>query len=161
MGARAIWSKIYPFLPAGVWYAVIFRFSAQTGSSSSATSDRFLHWLLDGPFPFLWSEEQGGAVLAALTFCVRKGAHMGIYFVLTGLLLLGVWRLMSSPVRRAAAAAVLCALLAGLDELHQTFVPGRSGQLRDVFIDMVGSVCFLLLWGAIYRLRNKRRKKMK
>ena len=157
MEIRVIWNKLYPFLPAGVWYAVIFRLSAQTGSSSSATSGRIVYWLLEIPFLSLQSEEQRAAVLETLTFCVRKGAHMGAYFILTALLLLAVWRLISSPVRRAAVATGLCALLAGLDEFHQTFVPGRNGQVRDVFIDMAGSACFLLLWGTAYYFSFSRR----
>lgn len=157
MGLRAIWNKLYLFLPAGVWYAVIFRLSAQTGSSSSATSGRIVYWLLEIPFLSIQSEEQHAAVLETLTFCVRKGAHMGAYFILTALLLLAVWRLIAPPVWRAAAAAGLCALLAGLDEFHQTFVPGRSGQVRDVFIDMAGSACFLLLWGTMYYFFSRRR----
>ena len=37
---KSVWGKVYPFLPAGVWYAVIFWFSAQTGHSSGSMSDR-------------------------------------------------------------------------------------------------------------------------
>ena len=43
---KSVWGKVYPFLPAGVWYAVIFWFSAQTGYSSGAMSDRLAGWLL-------------------------------------------------------------------------------------------------------------------
>ena len=35
--------------------------------------------------------------------------------------------------------AFVCALLAGLDEYHQTMVPGRSGELRDVLVDLCGA----------------------
>ena len=33
------------------------------------------------------------------------------------------------------------------DEFHQLFVPGRSGNIKDVFIDTAGSVSgILLVW---------------
>ena len=147
---KSVWGKVYPFLPAGVWYAVIFWFSAQTGHSSGAMSDRLAGWLLGWwrPSFFLQSAEKQAAVFETVTFCIRKGAHMGVYFILSGLLLAAVWRLVVSARGRAAAVFILCALLAGLDEVHQTFVSGRSGQLRDVLIDLAGCACFLLLWGA-------------
>ena len=33
----------------------------------------------------------------------------------------------------------------------------RNGQVRDVFIDMAGSACFLLLWGTAYYFFSRRR----
>lgn len=155
---KSVWGKVYPFLPAGVWYAVIFWFSAQTGHSSGAMSDRLAGWLLEWwrPSFFLQSAEERAAVFETVTFCIRKGAHMGVYFILSGLLLAAVWRLMVSARRRAAAVFILCALLAGLDEFHQTFVSGRSGQLRDVLIDLAGCACFLLLWGAVSWFKRRR-----
>ncbi len=54
------------------------------------------------------------------------------------------WRL------RAAALAVLCTIaVAGLDEFHQAFIPGRTGVFRDVILDTMGGVfaqILLLLW---------------
>jgi VanZ family protein len=54
------------------------------------------------------------------------------------------WRL------RAAALAVLCTIaVAGLDEFHQAFVPGRTGVVRDVVLDTMGAIfaqTLLLLW---------------
>lgn len=153
---KSVWGKAYPFLPAGVWYAVIFWFSAQTGHSSGAMSDRLASWLLGWwrPSFFLQSAEGRAAVFETVTFCIRKGAHMGVYFILSGLLLAAVWRLVVSARRRAAAVFILCALLAGLDEFHQTFVSGRSGQLQDVLIDLAGCACFLLLWGTVSRFKR-------
>ena len=52
-------------------------------------------------------------------------------------------------------------MLAGLDEYHQTFIPGRSGELRDVCVDLAGAalaaaLVWLLLRAA--RWRNERRR---
>ena len=40
---------------------------------------------------------------------------------------------------------IICVLYASIDEFHQLFVPGRSGQVTDVLIDLIGVVLGLLL----------------
>ena len=52
-------------------------------------------------------------------------------------------------------------MLAGLDECHQTFIPGRSGEPRDVCVDMAGAalavlLVAVLLWTARWRMENRR-----
>lgn len=160
MPLNRVLRKCCLFLPAGVWYGVIFRFSAQTGASSSAVSDGLAFWLLRRVYPafFLLNEPERTDLLLAVTFFIRKAAHMAVYFILAALLMWAVQKLTERTGRRAGAVISLCALLAGLDEFHQTFVTGRSGQLRDVCIDLAGCGCFLLLWLLICRIRKKRRK---
>ena len=160
MNLRKLWDNVCSFLPAAAWYAVIFCFSAQTGSSSSALSDGLLHRLLERFWPafFHQSEAERAALADFLTFLLRKGAPMGIYVVLAGLLLWAVRR-QPSPRRRVLTVLPLCALLAGLDEFHQTFVPGREGRLRDVLIDLAGAALFLLLWALLRRLQAWRKRR--
>lgn len=148
--------KLAVFLPALLWYALICFFSSQTGSESGQLSALVvrgsIHWMGDwgAIFQVDWQ------ALQLLSFLVRKAAHMSIFFVLTGLLIFALWRLGASPRTQARLALVLCALLAGVDELHQTFVPGRDGKLPDVLIDLGGGVCFLLLWKLIRLLRRSK-----
>lgn len=150
------WGKVAVFLPALLWYALICFFSSQTGTESSQLSnlvvDSSIDWMGDwgAIFRVDWD------ALQLLSFLVRKCAHMGVFFILTGLLLFGLWRLGLSPRAQAGGALALCALLAGLDEFHQTFVPGRDGKLPDVLIDLSGGVCFLLLWLLVRQLRRKK-----
>lgn len=35
-------------------------------------------------------------------------------------------------------------MYAANDEIHQLFIPGRSGQITDVLIDSAGQCCFLM-----------------
>ena len=84
-------------------------------------------------------------------FLLRKAAHVTEYFVLTFLL----WRAFKgsfaiSPARLLCYPALLSFLYAVSDEVHQSFVPGRSCSLEDVFIDAVGIICFgglIVFWG--------------
>ena len=57
--------------------------------------------------------------------------------------------------QRSAAIAVavgICVLYAISDEVHQLFVPGRSGQFKDVFLDSGGAI----VGAALYRLFVRR-----
>ncbi len=42
------------------------------------------------------------------------------------------------------------------DEWHQTFVPGRDGNVRDVFIDTGGALLAALYWSAHLWRVNRR-----
>ena len=58
--------------------------------------------------------------------------------------------------KRAVIAIVLTALYASTDEFHQLFVPGRSGQVRDVLIDSCGAaIGVLIAWGLIRIYSNR------
>ena len=92
---------------------------------------------------------------------LRKAAHMFLYFLLVILLLAALAPFVRNILRRSAAAGVFCAVLAALDEIHQTFVPGRSGAARDVAVDLAGAaiaygIWFLLRWVGAAR-RDRRR----
>ncbi len=139
-----------------MWYTIIFCFSAQTGRNSGALSDSLAERLLRFVWPgfFLKTEAERAVIWSTVTFCLRKAAHMAAYFILTALLLWAV-RKWPSPRRPVLWVVPACAVLAALDEFHQTFVPGRSGQLRDVLIDLTGAGCFLLLRALWRRLKRK------
>lgn len=157
MPLKRLWAKVWPLLPAAGWYGVITLFSAQTGSQSSGLSDSVALQLFD--LGLLRGSGGRAAWMQLVTFLLRKGAHMGAYFLLAALLLLGLGRLVPRPFPRALWALGLTAALAGLDELHQRFVPGRSGQLRDVLIDLLGAALCLALWAAFRAIRAAKHSK--
>ncbi len=136
------------FLAPALWYGVIWFFSSQTGSESQEVSDGVLRL-------FGYDIQNSLMVLSALlSFLIRKGAHMGVFFVLTGLL---YWALRDAR-RRERWALGLCAALAAADECHQLFVPGRSGRWQDVVIDTLGGLAFLAAVALLDRLRNRKKQ---
>ncbi len=139
------------WLAALGWYMVIWCLSAQNGAESQAVSDGVLTELFGIDLAGLdWN------VMLLFSFLVRKGAHMGAYFVLTGLIL-WAWKPWLAERRCWPWAALgLCAGLAALDEAHQLFVPGRSGKLQDVAIDLLGGALFLLAWWLVRKLRREK-----
>ena len=85
-------AKALSFLPAAAWYAVIFAFSAQTGEESGRLSGEVARRSIGllGELGEIFESDWDAFLL--LTFFLRKAAHMGIYFILTALLLYGLWR---------------------------------------------------------------------
>ncbi|MHB0858672.1 MAG: VanZ family protein [Anaerolineae bacterium] len=60
-------------------------------------------------------------------------------------------RLSSTPVRNAALLAIL---YGALDELHQSFVPGRCATLVDWITDIAGALCAVALLALWRRVRK-------
>lgn len=100
-----------------------------------------------------------------LVFVVRKGAHFTEYMILGGFLVPAVkeWMAVDTtpvPVARERITAWLAGTLyAVTDEIHQSFVPGRSCELRDIGIDSCGVlagvlVVSLVIWFKEHRSLN-------
>ena len=147
------------WLPAALWYRVIWGFSAQNAAVSGDLSDRLLWRLMERLSPAFAAGafETRNAAVELLSFFERKAAHMFLYFVLILLLWLALAPLLRGRKRQAGLAAVLCALLAGLDEAHQYLVPGRSGLVRDVVIDLAGAAIALALVAVLLWAGGRRR----
>lgn len=83
---------------------------------------------------------------------LRKLAHFGEFAIL-GLLLTGTC---SNAKHFSLLAPLAFGLFTALcDETIQLFVPGRSGNLRDLWIDFSGVVLGTLFLRLIFRLRNR------
>ena len=88
-------------------------------------------------------------------------AHFLAYAVLGGALLRGVagaaWDRVNA--RGAVVAAVLAAAYGLTDEFHQSFVPGRTPELRDVAADALGAAAGAALawaWSIVLAVRGRR-----
>ena len=121
----------------------IFCLSAENATESSATSRGIIKKVIAlfiDDFENL-SEAKQKEICAPFQFVVRKSAHFCLYFLLGTLAFLSVltydkidsWLKVSIGIDFAFLYAVS-------DEIHQRFVPGRSGELRDTLIDLSGAV---------------------
>ncbi len=140
-----------------LWMILIFHFSAQRDVVSQQEShhvDRLYFGLFGLDFEGLSEEEQ---ILAAekVDLIVRKSAHVFEYFVLGTLFYFTFKGAVKHPYLFALGAS---ALYACSDEVHQLFVQGRSGEVRDALIDTGGALLALLLIRLIQRLRQRKRK---
>jgi VanZ family protein len=133
-----------------LWMALIFTLSHQPATESSQLSSGITEMVVTALENFIPDAAEQAELLQHI---VRKNAHFMIYLVL-GLLALNAVRAGGGRgIRYPIAALALCVVYAMSDEFHQLFIEGRSGEVRDVFIDSsgaaVGIVAFLLcsrLW---------------
>jgi VanZ family protein len=88
-------------------------------------------------------------------FYIRKGGHVVGYGILS-FLLFRAWRATLPSLDRAgwmlrwSAIAVLgTAIVASLDEWHQSFIPSRTGRWQDVVLDTCAGIAaqiLIFLW---------------
>ena len=138
--------KVISWLLVILWMSLIFYLSHQVAEESSSLSggitDQIVEMIdrvvgIDLDFNF-----------DAANHIIRKNAHFFIYLVL-GVLVLNALRSSGLKGTRAIAFALLiCLVYAISDEVHQLFVAGRGGQLKDVVIDSCGSTLgiFIFNW---------------
>ena len=93
------------------------------------------------------SRTGGGADLPELMF--RKFAHLFVYGVLAYFIARALTGIGWGARRVLIVGFFLCALYAASDELHQSFVPGRFGKVRDVALDSLGSALVLSLYARL------------
>ncbi len=113
-----------------------------------------LIWFLSDQ-PYLGATEN----LSFGLYLLRKAAHVGEYLVLTLLLVRALKLTFAYGGKNLifAAAGFVSLLFAASDEWHQTFVPGRSGQVRDVFIDLIGIVAAIIICHFYFERKRKTR----
>lgn len=129
-----------------LWCIVIFLYSNQPASISAYTSASVGNTL-------------NKLILFRLIFRIipiRKCAHMFLYFVLS--ILLFVHFIDKNKYPRILTL-LLAYIYAGTDEIHQLFILGRSGELRDTFIDLCGAIIGVFIISFIYFIINKYKDK--
>lgn len=121
----------YYYAPALIWAAIIL-----SASSPILSAEHTGHWI-----QALAAKVTGSPfspdTFAIVHFAIRKLGHLteyGIFGALAFRAFRGERRGWS--IRWATAAITSAALLASIDEWHQTFVPGRTGAVTDVLIDV-------------------------
>lgn len=129
------------------WVAFIWSRSLFSGPESTAQSD-WVVALLTAALPFV-----GEADPELVTLVVRKGAHMAEYAVLAALVC-GLVRSRRDRGRTAAAPLVLAVPF--IDEFIQLHVPGRSGRLADVLVDLCGMLLGCAVFHVAVRIAGRR-----
>jgi VanZ family protein len=111
---RSSGQKLRPWLPALFLMALIFVLSSQSGLRVSEDAS------IDGP--------------------LRTLAHFVVYASLAAALALAIGGTTRASARSAGIAFVLAVLYGLSDEVHQAFVPDRTGALDDLAVDALGAL---------------------
>lgn len=129
----------------GIFY-IIFGFSSQNGEKSSGLSKKVTEIIVEKILKT--SKEENQNIMNSLEVIIRKLAHFSIYTIL-GLLLMGLISTYNiEEKKRIYITMIIGILYASSDEIHQSFIPGRSAQVTDVMIDTIGvasGMCLILL----------------
>lgn len=92
--------------------------------------------------------------IARINYILRKNAHFFAYLVL-GLLMMNASRRNGiSGTKLVLLSLGICVFYAISDEIHQLFVPGRGGQVKDVLIDSAGAIVGIGVYELVNRLRK-------
>jgi VanZ family protein len=160
--ARYIW-----ILPA-LWMCVIFVFSNQPSDDSSQLSGEVTR-VIESIAEFMHIN----TARFDLHLFIRKAAHFTEFAILGFLLFIAIYPAAKAFAqdsadgkaisRKAAVKAGLLSQAVGMgyavfDEVHQSFIPGRSCQLKDMLIDSSGVLLSILLCYAYTAVRSYLRK---
>ncbi|MDR2559366.1 MAG: VanZ family protein [Oscillospiraceae bacterium] len=132
---------IIPLFFSVVTIIIIFIFSFQAGvistdSSLAVTrvSARLIFYQFDS-----FSTELQDEIISGMHFSIRKTAHFTIYSMLGLNLFLTAHFLIKKLRFQIISALVISIICAAADEINQYFIPGRDGNIFDVFIDTAGA----------------------
>ncbi len=148
-----------------IWMIVIFGFSSNNAEDSTVQSngvtELFARIFIPG-FDEL-PEEQQQEIISRYDGPVRKLAHFVSYAIL-GFLACGT--AITCPLGNVSiyvmpiVSTAVGVLFAVSDEYHQTYVDGRAGQLKDIFIDSAGVVCGTVLMIAVLMIAVRKINKI-
>lgn len=148
------YKQILSWLAVILWMALIFYLSSQPVNDSNRLSNKVTESIIviiEKVTPRFQLD------INMMNHIVRKNAHFFAYLVL-GILMNNAIRLNGvQGFKGILLALVICILYAISDEVHQLFVSGRSGQVKDVLIDSAGAIGGIGLYLVILRftLDNK------
>lgn len=134
-------------IPVIIWMVFIFYMSGKTGQESSGQSGKISLFITDLLEKVRQDSPQEMQNLQdILELVIRKTAHMTEYAILFLLSYLAMVKISMSQSRfyNRSIAVLISLLYACSDEMHQLLVPGRSGRMIDVGIDMAGVLIVLI-----------------
>ena len=141
--------KIIMWTLVVMWMGVIFFFSSYNGIDSTSQSKGFLYNTLGKVIDIFDKDitlHEKDLLIEKLDTPIRKVAHGCVYLILAILICLALDNYKIDIKKLLIVAFIICVLYAISDEIHQTFIDGRSGEIKDVFIDSIGVSLGLLLY---------------
>lgn len=144
---------ILAFVPMLLMMLLIWGFSSNTGDTSSKQSSGIVSRVIS------FAEKVTGTELTEeerlcweerIHTPVRKMAHMTEYMIFSWTVAFPFLLYQKRKEWISRVTVVFCICYAALDEIHQLFVPDRSGQIKDVCIDGIGIFIGIFIFRKIY-----------
>lgn len=134
---------------------VIYRFSSQNGTQSKGISIKISENILKFNHKYqVANQKEKTRILNRTNAVIRKVAHFSIYTLL-GILLMGIMTQTKLKDKWRILITIFLGLLYAIsDELHQSFSPGRTPKITDIYIDLLGVLIGTLLVILVRKLYN-------
>ena len=153
-------NKIYLGLSIALvifWMVTVFILSGEIATNSRETSGNVISWLIGMVNKNITLEEMEKLV-TMLQPIIRKCAHF-ILYVTGGILIYNLCLQFNNIKYVEVVSIILGGIYAITDEIHQLFVEGRSGEVRDVLIDISGvTVGVMCLYFLLYIIKVCKKK---
>lgn len=140
------------------WMGVIFKFSSANGEKSTGTSRSSLEKIIT-LFNKNIDKERLDEIVIKYDVVLRKCTHFSGYLV-GGVLLYFMYFYLNKLVNYKLKYIKMYSVVTGsiyamTDELHQHFVPGRSGEIKDVLLDTSGVIIgVVIVWAVITAIKS-------
>lgn len=142
--------KILSCIAVILCMAIIFKLSSQPANQSGKLSTEITNVNIK-----IIEKVKPNAKLdiAKFHYLIRKNAHFFLYLAL-GLLVINALKRINIA-RYKSITFLIITFYAISDEVHQIFVPGRSPEIRDVFIDIAGACVGVFVYLGFGRMKKK------
>ena len=146
--------KIIKLILIILWMGVIFSFSSDDADKSTIKSDGVIIKITETALNKKLSDKEKKEYTTKYIVPVRKSAHFTLYFILGVLVFLFVKDFTVINYKVVLISIIVVLLYSISDEVHQLFVPGRSGEVLDVMIDTMGGFISCNILYLIYRRKR-------
>lgn len=145
-------------------FSIIFGFSSQDGEKSGSISKKITEEIVKRIPQIQEKEQEERELITQRTEkVIRKIAHFSIYTVVGILLMALVSTYQIKEKNKIIISIIIGITYACSDEIHQSFIPGRSPMITDVMIDTMGvilGILLILLGKVIIKKYRKNSEKM-
>ena len=132
----------------------IFMFSSERDTVSTKRSDGLIIRTCEFLLGRQLTENEKEIYIEKYVVYVRKTAHFTLYFLL-GLFFISFLKEFDFNNKKLIIYTIIFVFIyACSDEIHQLFIPGRSGEILDVLIDTTGGVLSSFIYTS-FRVRRR------
>ena len=149
--------KIITIIFILIWMIIVFYLSSQTSDNSSKLSGEITEKVIKCfHITDNMSKENSEQIIENTEIVIRKLAHYSLY-TLGGILILLHINLYKIN-KKIIISWLIGTIYATTDEIHQLFILGRSGEIRDVCIDSLGVITGVILLLLIIKIKKRGKK---
>ena len=148
-------------IPILIWMVIVFKFSNEPADTSQLTRLNITKKIVKIISKNEITDEKDELV-QRVDKIVRKTAHYTLYTIGGILILIYINQYKITENKKILYSVLAGTIYACTDEIHQVFIPGRTGKITDIWIDSLGvltGICICLLFIKI--IQNNIKTKMK